>query len=219
MVPFAYVFCASTFENSWLIFLGCGFAKNCWRAVGFTSIIYNLASFVNGFTQWLFVVINSMKEPVLSKIMMILWIMWQEINERLWNNVQRPPSLVTLHGIAYLYEWVQIKEKNYVSQTPWLVNLCSKWHPPPQSLLKCNCDAYVLYDSSELGLGATLGDDMGAFIAYKGLRLPRLPTVKEGEALALFEAMTWVHSTGYSMVIFKIDCKEVVDALCNTPSR
>ena len=145
--------------------------------------------------------------------MMILWSMWREINERLWNNVQRPPNLVTLHSIAYLCEWIQIKEKNCVSQTPCLGNVCPKWHPSPHSLLKCNCDASVLYDNNELGFGAILKEDMSAFIAYKGLRLPRLPTVKEGEALALFEAMTWVHSMGYSMVIFEIDCKEVVDAL------
>ena len=78
MVPSAYVFCASSFENSWHLFLGCGFAKNYWRAVGFAIIIDNLASFVDGFTQCLFVVIESVKEHVLNKIMMILWSMWQE---------------------------------------------------------------------------------------------------------------------------------------------
>ena len=93
-------------------------------------------------------------------------------------------SLVTLRGIAYLYEWVQVKEKNYGSRTP-----CLKWHPPPHSWLKCNCDAYVLYDSSEFSLGAILRDDMGALIS-KGLRLPGLSMAKEGEALALLEAMT-----------------------------
>ena len=43
--------------------------------------------------------------------------------------MQRPPSLVTLHGIAYLHEWVQVKEKNYSSRTPCLVNVCLKCHP------------------------------------------------------------------------------------------
>ena len=50
--------------------------------------------------------------------------------------------------------------------------------------MECNCDASIFYDRRELGLGAILRDDMGALIAYKGLRLLGLPTVKEAEVLA-----------------------------------
>ena len=145
MVPSACVFCDSAVENSWHLFLGCGFSTNCWQAASFASIIDNLVSSIDGFTQWLFLVIDSVKELVLSKIMIILWSMGRERNGRLWNNVQRPPSLVTLHDIAYLYEWVQVKEKNYSSQTPCLISVCPKWHPPPHSWLKCNCDLLLFF--------------------------------------------------------------------------
>ena len=62
-----------------------------------------------------------------------------------------------------------VKEKTSISRTLCLVNVWPKWHPPPHSLLECNCNASVFYDRSELGLGAILRDDMGALIAYKGL--------------------------------------------------
>ena len=59
----------------------------------------------------------------------------------------------------------------------------------PQLLAECNYNVYVLYDSSEFGLEVISRDDMDALITYKGLWFPELPKVKEGEALALLEAM------------------------------
>ena len=50
MAPSDCVFCASTFENSWHLFLGCGFATNYWLSIGFANIIDNLTSSIDGFT-------------------------------------------------------------------------------------------------------------------------------------------------------------------------
>ena len=61
---------------------------------------------------------------------------------------------------------------------------------------------------------------MGALITYKrDCDFLGCQRIKKAEALAFLVAMTWVHSIGYSVVIFETDCKKVVDALkCNMPN-
>ncbi|XVE70642.1 hypothetical protein DITRI_Ditri10aG0087600 [Diplodiscus trichospermus] len=100
-IPIECVFCAHAIENSWHLFLRCGFAQSCWHAAGLDNIIDNLASSADSFIQWLFDVIGSVKDPMSSKIMKILWSIWRERNERLWKNVQRSPDLVVLNAVFY----------------------------------------------------------------------------------------------------------------------
>lgn len=48
----------------------------------------------------------------------------------------------------------------------------------------------------------TLRGEKGVFIQYKMIQILGLAVVKECEALALLEAMMWVHSMGHERVIF-----------------
>ena len=71
-----------------------------------------------------------------------------------------------------------------------MVYECSKWHPPPPSFIKCNCDVAVFYDMGETCLGIVLHDESGDLLTYKMMKLHGLLAVKECEALALLEAIS-----------------------------
>lgn len=78
------------------------------------DVINRLAVDASSFVKWLFAVVQTIKEPILGKIMVLLWSIWKERNERLWNNVCRPPSVVVHHGIEFLMDWIQARGKPMV---------------------------------------------------------------------------------------------------------
>ncbi|XVE79930.1 hypothetical protein DITRI_Ditri14bG0096800 [Diplodiscus trichospermus] len=88
-----------------------------------------------------------------------------------------------------------------------------RWHKPPISFLKCNSDVAIFNDTYSAGLGSVLRDANEAFVACCVSVLSNLPSVKECEALALLDAMTWVYNRLFKNVIFKLDAKGVVDVV------
>ena len=162
------------------------------------------------YVQWLLDVLQSLRDLMISKVMMILWSIWREGNEWLWIRISRPNNSVVFQGLECLYEWLQAKNQASVSWVPWVVHECSKWHSPSPSFVKCNCDVVIFSDRGEIGLGIVLRDESGVFLAYKMLKLPGLPAVKEYEALAHLKAMSWVRTLGYNQLFFETDSQMVV---------
>ena len=83
MCHYLVFFCNNAFENSRHLFQGCNFAQNCWQQTSLADTMNNMASNMDIYVQWLFVVLQSLKDPMVSKVMMILWSTWHEHNERL----------------------------------------------------------------------------------------------------------------------------------------
>ena len=48
-----------------------------------------------------------------------------------------------------------------------MLSECSKWHPPPPSLVKCNYDVTVFYDRGETCLGIVLCGESEDLLAIK----------------------------------------------------
>lgn len=74
-MPLRCIHCPNEFENSWHLFVSCNFAQSCWKHAGLDEVVNRLALDADLFTTtgWLFAVIRSVKEPILGKIMIILW--------------------------------------------------------------------------------------------------------------------------------------------------
>ncbi|XP_075475870.1 uncharacterized protein LOC142514222 [Primulina tabacum] len=92
---------------------------------------------------------------------------------------------------------------------------CKRWHKPPASFLKCNTDAALFTSSNRFGLSGVLRDENGEFIACRMQHNAGNPAVKECEALALLQAITWIKEMELANVIFELDAKNVVDAIKN----
>lgn len=81
-----------------------------------------------------------------------------------------------------------------------------QWHPLPPSAVKYNIDAAFFEQQNMTGIGLIIRDDVGAFIACMSL-IPGLVRVQEGEALGLYEGLSWIKDLGFEKVVFKIDAK------------
>ncbi|CAN1828205.1 hypothetical protein LINPERHAP1_LOCUS32159 [Linum perenne] len=90
---------------------------------------------------------------------------------------------------------------------------CTKWHNPPIGKLKCNVDAAFRERELWWGCGISLRNHEGAVVSIRTSWRRGLPTVKEGEALALLEAMEWLENSGYRDVIIEVDSSIVAAAV------
>ena len=88
-----------------------------------------------------------------------------------------------------------------------------RWSAPPVGMLKCNVDVAFLPSYQQTGLGMILWNVEGQFVACATTIFNSLTEVREGEALGLHEALSWVKRLGYQQVVFELDAKSVVDAV------
>ena len=87
------------------------------------------------------------------------------------------------------------------------------WSRPLGGRWKFNLDAAMFRDLSAIGLGMVMRRNDGQFYACKTLLLPLSCSVKEAEALALYEALLWALSLKLVDVEFESDSLLVVNSL------
>lgn len=89
----------------------------------------------------------------------------------------------------------------------------SAWTKPPLGTLKFNVDAAFNPQHSSTRLGICVRDHNGHFVLAKTIFIIPLAATKEGEALALLEALRWLQDLQVDHVTFESDCKYMVDQL------
>ena len=87
------------------------------------------------------------------------------------------------------------------------------WSKPSPGWFKINIDAAV-FMMGGIGVAAVVRDDQGGFVAACVLKLPGKWSLREAEALALKEALSWVLDRGYMQCEFETDCYALA-ATCN----
>ncbi|XP_073279489.1 uncharacterized protein [Primulina huaijiensis] len=191
-VPLTCIQCGGDIENTWHIFLTCPVAQSCWSETQFVSSINSCSSQVESFVEFIFMMLNSLTTKEMGKVVMILWSLWRQRNEKLWNNQQNTPTHVVHFALQNLYDWLQAKEQKKVlhPNSNSVDTSYKRWHKPPASFLKCNTDAALFTSSNRFGLSGVLRDENGEFIACRLQHNAGNPVVKECEALALLHAIT-----------------------------
>ncbi|RHN45227.1 putative ribonuclease H-like domain-containing protein [Medicago truncatula] len=74
---------------------------------------------------------------------------------------------------------------------------------------------HFLQQKKKVSMGACLRDEKGTFVAALTTYCEVVITIAEGEAWGLYEGIQWISSLRYHNVIFKLDCKMVVDDVHN----
>ncbi|XP_024626802.2 uncharacterized protein [Medicago truncatula] len=141
---------------------------------------------------------------------MTLWSLWKCRNSKLWDNVDTPSLVVCNRARDTLYEWSYMQHANNLVQE---ITHDALWEKPPLTVVKCNVECALFNNNSIMGYGLCFRDSMGHFLPgmsnYEFLRV----TPSEAEATGLLEAVKLAIARGMQSVIFKSDCKIVVDAV------
>ncbi|CAN1815291.1 hypothetical protein LINPERHAP1_LOCUS27389 [Linum perenne] len=117
--------------------------------------------------------------------------------------------------MTVLQDWRKAKAKGTadLTPTPPAPVRCVKWHPPPVMRLKCNVDAAFREQQRMWGWGVALRDHAGTLVAYRTGWQRGTPEIREGEAMALLDALRWAAANSLGPTKFEVDSEEVAVAV------
>lgn len=90
------------------------------------------------------------------------------------------------------------------------------WTAPSIGTVKCNVDAVFFDDINTAGVSMVVRDEEGKFLVARTKLIKGLGCVKEGEAIGLLEALSWLRNLGLPSIIFEVDAKIVYLVVKNT---
>ncbi|CAN1782702.1 Putative ribonuclease H protein At1g65750 [Linum perenne] len=196
------------------IFGSCEVSEDCWKAVHLWEDVRRL---LNEFNEFCLTheVLRTWDEQKKETWITVLWSLWYERNQRTWKNEARTARLIVDGGINIIAEWKAVRAgsltRNNVPRSESAG--CNSWHPPPSDAVKCNVDAGFRTNDATWGWGAVLRSHSGSLIAYRTGWERGRPSVKEGEAWGLLDALRWVEELGMDRVIFEVDSQVVAAAV------
>ncbi|XP_073134911.1 uncharacterized protein [Henckelia pumila] len=157
---------------------------------------------------------GTLEETSIELVVMVLWGIWRARNEKLWNRIFQNANHVVEDARKVLSEWKAVRsiEGPCVGRNS-LARDNFTWEKPEAPALKCNMDASIHKDSRKVGVGMVLRDATGSFISAKTNWYAGLMEVREAEAIAFKEALSWIEEMGIQDVTFESDSKVVIDAV------
>ncbi|XP_073064130.1 uncharacterized protein [Primulina eburnea] len=194
---------------SWHTFISCPFARECWENAKVLQKIESQADGAEGFTHWIFKCIKELSGAEMNKIVTILWAIWKQRNSLLWNNHIDSPSRAVDTALRFLYDWISLERSDKVPLNAGTRPQANLWTPPPNGVVKCNIDAAFFDDIQTAGVSMVMRDAEGRFVMARTSLIKGLRCVKEGEAIGLLEALSWIRNLDYPTVMFEVDAQIV----------
>ncbi|GAU37566.1 hypothetical protein TSUD_153990 [Trifolium subterraneum] len=159
--------CNEENEDSEHIFFKCPSSRNVWSMTGFFHVVSNAINNNNNAQDIIFHILQQLSKDDSTVFACILWSIWKQRNNQIWNNVTDAQNFVLSRAVNMLQEWkaVCIVASNPDSKTQ--EPLARKWRKPMAGRVKCNIDASFPANSDIVGIGICIRDEQGAFILAK----------------------------------------------------
>ncbi|XP_073120864.1 uncharacterized protein [Henckelia pumila] len=161
-----------------------------------------------------FHLLANMDEYMRGDYCIILWGIWRQRNDKVWNGTSKDVPTTIRFAREYLYDWLGAKKFNrtmlehHTRDKP-----CQIWHKPARSFAKCNVYAAFIPEEQKIGLGCVVRNDDDSFFRARTCAINGVAGVKEGKAIGILEALLWVQSLGLKKVCFELDAKVVMEAI------
>ncbi|CAN1272362.1 hypothetical protein LINPERPRIM_LOCUS14519 [Linum perenne] len=97
--------CGVEEETSEHLFFHCLVAMRCWELIGEDARIRTVRQLPGGIAAWVFDLIGGASSEKVRAYFTVIWAVWREQNERVWNRCSRPPEIVLRLGWEQVEEW------------------------------------------------------------------------------------------------------------------
>ncbi|CAN1772638.1 Transcription factor MYC2 [Linum perenne] len=128
-VPRECGLCGLADETAGHLFIHCPIAQECWRVAGVLQAVMSGLTNVDSFGGWLFEVVSRNTEEVTQRVWVVLGAIWQERNNRIWNNKASTPDWVVQEAVGELRDWQAARVRNHQAARNDQVR-CNNWHAP-----------------------------------------------------------------------------------------
>ncbi|GAU19603.1 hypothetical protein TSUD_304150 [Trifolium subterraneum] len=184
--------CDEEIEDELHIFFRCAVAQDSWSAAGLSSVLHNAMYQQTNVMDRIFAVCNNESSDTVGRVAMLLWCIWHNRNDKLWNdNVQMPrqigrhafdawndwysmPRQIGRHAFDAWNDWYSVHklQSNNVSGTTEADLV--RWEKPALDWVKCNVDVAFVSGSGRISVGLCFRDNSGHFMAEATLSFCQL---------------------------------------------
>ncbi|XP_075499853.1 uncharacterized protein LOC142538416 [Primulina tabacum] len=130
------------------------------------------------------------------------------------NAAERSPRVNIKLAVDLLNNWIEARKSPRATHSQ--MNAPEEeltWKRPPTGFMKCNVDAAIFRETRLIGYAAVVRDSKGEFMVCRMLKFQGSIEVREAEAKALLDAITWAASLDMQHIIFETDSKTVEEAV------
>ncbi|KAK2399000.1 hypothetical protein QL285_048880 [Trifolium repens] len=209
--------CLSHVEEDWHLFFNCEAIREAWHVMELSHIVQPRLHIFNNPRDLIFDICRKESNMDASKVAVLLWFIWQNRNNYVWNDSKSSAQQVGMQAAHYWYQWATIngllQDHQQLDQQQPVDNTLVQWQQPALGFLKCNVDASFFNTVGASGWGWCLRDWRGQFKLAGSNFVKSSLSIMEGEAMAVIEAMEEMMERGISFVTFESDSKLVVDAI------
>ncbi|CAL1408676.1 unnamed protein product [Linum trigynum] len=159
--------------------------------------------------EWLCDLIDKVSDDELCSMVMALWFLWKERNNKLFNNSKLEESEVIARAEAYLKEFRSgVKSASPARAT----RQEARWEKLKKDHLKANVDATKMKEGGT-GLGLVVRDDEGRLIlaAVRRTRVDWEPEMAEAQAVLWDLDLLHIHASQPTLI--ESDCQSLIQKL------
>jgi hypothetical protein len=199
-------------EDDWHVIYGCESSKIVWQGAGLHDVIAPYTQQNCTAKECIMHLCRHAGRANAGKAAMLIWIIWSNRNNCVWNHEKELGQQLGYRALCLWLEWsiVQREFSGDVQQVPQQQLI---WQPLPRDKLKCNVDVGIHNEVRKTSTGWCVRDFRSNLVMGGSSWINGRCSSNEGEALALFEAMTTLQLRGYNNVIFETDAQNIVGAI------
>nr|GMD88119.1 uncharacterized protein LOC109155154 [Ipomoea batatas] len=164
-------------------------------------------------TTWLERNMEKLSTDCFGLLLTSCWMIWQERNNKVWNNGPSLPPRILVHAASFLSTWRSLQSSTHA---PTAATSTTTWQPPPTGYLKVNVDAANDANSKSTRVACLVRDNEGSFHAALQLKFRGYHNAKIAEAIAIREALSWLKSRCMDNIQIESDALLVVEGIKNS---
>ncbi|GAU19620.1 hypothetical protein TSUD_383140, partial [Trifolium subterraneum] len=205
--------CDEEIEDELHIFFRCAVARDSWSAAGLSSVLHNATYQQTNAMNRIFAVCGNESSDTVGRVAMLLWCIWDNRNDKLWNDNVQLPRQIGRHAFDAWNDWYSVHklQSNNVSGTTEADLV--RWEKPALDWVKCNVDVAFVSGSGRTSMGLCFRDSSGHFMAGMTQWQQTVISSVEGEACALLLTMEEARHRGLDRVQFESDSKVLIEAI------
>lgn len=209
------VLCGREHDNTLHVLINCDFTKQCCLKVPLIRLFRDMMPLIVCF----FAVCSMEYMEMKTGIVMVMWQIWKERNEKLWNSKPPKPTTVLSRASIARVERIEVQTVSGTWRSGGRNKVCGGWHNLEIGWSRCGVDATFFESQNCTGVGIIWQNFRGDFLEAKTITFPSCTRVAEGETMGLHEALSWIEEKGAGCVEVVTDSKLVAVAMNSNRSR
>ncbi|MCI18923.1 RNA binding family protein, partial [Trifolium medium] len=126
---------------------------------------------------------------VAGRVATLLWNLWQNRNDELWNNTKLSPTQIGHKAHQMWQRWIEANQMRSRSQQDSRMHGITTWTKPREGWIKCNEDAGFFHGRCITTVACCARNSNGELQVHRSRQYHLKLTTLEGEGLALYDAV------------------------------